>query len=209
MIRIVALISTYIIQVLTAACALALPAYFFKVLFGSWAVGFVVGAAFLIAFETVKRVMSNNAALSYYKKGAVSVLGALGVISVIAASVAWSYFGTPILVREFSPMPAEPNYQAIIAHFDSLKADAKAYWNAVKTGYLLKANDVHRRNNWKGVTTRDARATQLEMERKAAEAQDSLNKALVVIHAKQAETIQDAKEQYKDSTVSAAAEQCR
>ena len=58
-VRLVALLSSFFIQAVTAFCALALPAYACKVLFGSWVVGFAVGFVLLLAFESIKANFGN------------------------------------------------------------------------------------------------------------------------------------------------------
>jgi hypothetical protein len=205
-VRLAALLSSFFIQAVTAFCALALPAYACKVLFGSWVVGFGVGILLLGAFEVIKRMVTNNTILSYYRKGTFPALGSVAVLLFLAASVASSYFGTPILVKEFAPMPAEVNESALKAHFDTLKSEAVAYWSTVKSDMQAKAVAVHKQNNWKGVTTRDARNTQLSFESKAAAAQDSLNSALASIAAVQGSTISEYKETYKADLTQAKSE---
>ena len=205
-VRLAALLSSFFIQAVTGVCALALPAYACKVLFGSWIVGFAVGVLILGAFEVIKRMVTNNTILSFYRKGTFPALGSVAVLLFLAASVASSYFGTPILVKEFAPMPAEVNESALKAHFDTLKSEAVTYWGAVKSDMQDKAVAVHKQNNWKGVTTRDARNTQLSFESKAAAAQDSLNSALASIAALQQATLSEYKETYKTDLASAKAE---
>ena len=205
-VRLVALVSSFFIQAVTAFCALALPAYACKVLFGSWVVGFAVGFLLLGAFEAIKRMITNNTILSFYRKGTFPVLGSVAVLLFLAASVASSYFGTPILVKEFAPMPAEVNESALKIRFDSLKSSAVAYWSTVKSDMQSKAVDIHKRNNWKGVTTRDARKTQLALESKAASAQDSLNSALASIAMQETSTLNRYKETYKSDLTQAKAE---
>jgi hypothetical protein len=205
-VRLAALLSSFFIQAVTAFCALALPAYACKVLFGSWVVGFGVGILLLGAFEVIKRMVTNNTILSYYRKGTFPALGSVAVLLFLAASVASSYFGTPILVKEFAPMPAEVNESALKAHFDTLKSEAVTYWSTVKSDMQAKAIAVHKQNNWKGVTTRDARSTQLVMEAKAAAAQDSLNSALASIAAVQSSTISEYKQTYKADLTQAKSE---
>ena len=202
-VRIAALLSSFFIQAVTAFCALALPAYACKVLFGSWVVGFGVGILLLGAFEVIKRMVTNNTILSYYRKGTFPALGSVAVLLFLAASVASSYFGTPILVKEFAPMPAEVNESALKAHFDTLKSEAVAYWGAVKSDMQDKAVAVHKQNNWKGVTTRDARNTQLSFESKVAAAQDSLNNALFQIGESERLTIEGNKAFYQSDFIKA------
>lgn len=168
--------------------------------------GFIVGALLLFAFESIKRLVTNNTILTYYRKGVFSWLGGLAVIAFLTASVASSYFGTPILVREFAPMPAEVNEDAIKSRFDSLKSAAVTYWGAVKSDMQAKAKDVHSKNNWKGVTTRDARNTQLSFESKAAAAQDSLNKALAVLASQEGSVLSEYKDKYKADLTQAKSE---
>jgi hypothetical protein len=218
-VRLAALLSSFFIQAITAFCALALPAYACKVLFGSWIVGFGVGILLLGAFEVIKRMVINNTTLSFYPKiernaknevvgithssAGTKASGAFLVVLFLAASVLSSYFGTPILVKEFAPMPAEVNESALKAHFDTLKSEAVAYWSAVKKEMRDEADSVHIKNKWMGVTTRDARSTQLALERNAAAAQDSLNNSLFQIGESERLTIEGNKAFYQSDLIKA------
>lgn len=198
-VRSLSLVSTFILQTITAFCALGLPAFGVYVLFGSWYVGFAVGAVLLLAFESIKRIIVNNSVLSYYRRGRVSVISAAGVLLCLAASIGSSYFGTPILVQEFSPAPESVNKSAISSRFDSMRVATVAYWQGVKSEHLSKAEEIHAQNNWKGVTTRDARGTKLALEHRAVAAQDSINTTLANIAALEAVTLQEAEASYKDA----------
>jgi hypothetical protein len=202
-VRLAALLSSFFIQAITAFCALALPAYACKVLFGSWIVGFGVGILLLGAFEVIKRMVTNNTILSYYRKGTFPALGAVAVLLFLAASVLSSYFGTPILVKEFAPMPAEVNESALKAHFDTLKSEAVAYWGAVKSDMQAKAVEIHKQNNWLGVTVKEARTAQLAIEAKATAAQDSLNNSLFQIGESERLTIEGNKAFYQSDLIKA------
>lgn len=184
--------SAYLIQILTAALAVAVPAYCVKVLSGSWALGFALGGVILLTFEAVKRLLVNNTALSYFKTKRLSFAGVLSVIIVVGLSVASSGFGTPILVREFSPGPPPVKEAEIVARFDSLRAAAGVYWLDVKKEALSKAAEVHKQNNWRGVTVKAARSTKLGLERQAAAARDSLSSSLSSIALQEAEALSKA-----------------
>jgi len=172
MARLVSVIS-FIIQVGTAACAVSFLAYGGFKMFGSWPLGITVGVITVGVFEIAKRMMSNKTAKYHYQgrmaHGMKAVLGAF-----IGASISMSYFGTPLVVQQFAPMPESATRSEVVAHLDTLEQKAIAPWLAMQETAKQKAKDIHKQNNWKGVTTRKARPAQLAFEQQIAKAQDSV-----------------------------------
>jgi len=183
--RLAMLPTSYLIQVITAVLACALPAYAVQVLTGSWLYGFLAGGVIMFIFEYIKRTIVNNTVLTYFQGKGISIVGSLAVLAVLCLSVASSGIGTPILVENFAPMPDKPLENEVIRKYEAAKDSTKAYWSEVEKSALLAAKEVHSKNNWKGVTVRGARATVLGFKDQAKAAKDSLTKALSFLTAKQ------------------------
>ena len=192
--------TSYLIQLITAVLACALPAYAVQIITGSWVYGFAVGAVLMFVFEYIKRAIVNNTAVGYFNKGTVSFVGIVAVLLVIGLSVASSGIGTPILVENFAPMPVQPSQEAIKAPYADRKAQAVQYWQEVKESALSKAKEVHSKNNWKGVTVKGARSSVLAYEMQAKASTDSLNAALAKIEAEQSAELSKANEDYISAT---------
>ena len=183
--RLAMLPTSYLIQLITAVLACALPAYAVQVLTGSWVYGFAVGAVIMLLFEYIKRTIVNNTVLSYFNGKGISIVGSLAVLSVLCLSVASSGIGTPILVENFAPMPETPNESIIVDKYKTAKDSTKDYWSSLESSALIAAKEVHSRNNWKGVTVKGARSTVLGFKDQAKAAKDSLTKDLSLLTAKQ------------------------
>ena len=183
----------FLIQLITATLAVALPAYLVKVISGSWLLGFIIGGAVLVLFEILKRIIVNKTIVEVFKmkrEGRTPIAGIALVGLILAASVASSTFGTPILVEEFSPVPAPFNEEAVLVKYDSLRAEASVYWQEQKKAAESKAKDIHSRNSWKGTTVKAARASVLALEDQAKATTDSLNNALAGIAVAEAKALE-------------------
>ena len=184
----------FVIQLITAALAVALPAYGIKVITGSWILGFLVGGIVLAIFEIVKRLVVNKTMLQLYrnkleaKKAPVAGFALVAVI--VAASVASSTFGTPILVEEFSPVPAPFNEEAVLIKYDSLRTEASLYWQDIKKESLAKSKELQSKTTYKGVISWKAQSGIMKIEEQAAATVDSLNNALAVIAVAEAKALE-------------------
>jgi hypothetical protein len=174
---------TYLLQIITAALAVACPAYCVFVLSGSWLAGFLIGGLLICCFEYFKRHIVNNAVLSYFKRFALSTYSILILLAVTSVSVAFSCIGTPIIVSEFSPKVKQAEKSAVIAPFLDQEKQAAKYWQGVKKDAEQKAAQVFSQNNWRGVIVKAARKEKLAFDMQAKAAQDSLNNALAAIQA--------------------------
>jgi hypothetical protein len=201
----VAIAGTFV-QIVTAVLALALPAYAFKVLFGNWIAGFVVGSILLAFFESVKHLTVNKVAVKFWGKGRIDMPLTAFVLLILCASVSSSYFGTPILVREFSPKPVKPIESDIVKAFDSSKVTLTAYYTGQKADFEQKAAAIFSANSWKGTLTREARPAQLEMQKGAKAAADSLTAGLARIEAQKEAAIASAMSDYNKAVQRSASE---
>lgn len=192
--------TTILLQVLTGFLAVSFVAYGVKLLSGSWSLGFIIGASLVFVFEYFKRSIVDNTSANAVKKRSISLFGVAALLLFTSASTISSYFGTPIIVEEFAPMPAKVNEAAIFARYDSLREEAEAYWLSEKEAALALAAEVHKKNNWKGVTVRAARSTELKFKEAAKSATDSLNSRLAAIGAAEASTLNKAEEEFITAT---------
>ena len=192
----------FLIQLITATLAVALPAYLVKVISGSWLIGFIIGGVVLLAFEAVKRVVVNKTTIQYFRakgEGSFKFGGVVLVALILAASVASSTFGTPILVEEFSPLPKAVDEEAILAVYDKKREEASGYWQKQKEEATAKAKDIHKKNNWKGITVKAARSSILVLESQAKASVDSLNTSLAGIAVAEAEALNKAEAKYSEA----------
>ena len=176
---------SFMLQVGTAAMAGYFVYYYSHKLFGAVAASVAVAVVLVASFETAKRIWFNKASKFYYQ-GRFSSKHKLIIGSFITGSIVMSFFGTPLAVQDFAPRPSAPVRSAVVAQLDSLEAEAAHPWIEMSTTALVKAEEVHQKNNWKGVTTRAARDEQLTFESMAAKAQDSIAQVTAAFAAKKA-----------------------
>lgn len=198
--RLAMLPTSYLIQVITAVLACALPAYAVQILTGSWAYGFLAGGVIMFIFEYIKRTIVNNTVLTYFQGKGISIVGILAVFTVLFLSVASSGIGTPILVENFAPMPDKPLESEVIRKYDAAKDSTKAYWSEVEKNAISERDTVIKKNNWKGVVVQAAQATVAQLNKQVHNASDSLTKALSLITAKQDSELTKLWDSYETDT---------
>ena len=166
-------IVSFILQMGTGLMAGFFFFYGMQKLFGSFAVAIVCAAVFVIAFETVKRLLFAKASKFYYQERLKMGLK-MSVCAFIVASISMSFFGTPLAVQMLSQKPSSPIMADVIAPLDTMERQAVAGWIEMADVAAKKAEDIHKKNNWRDVTTRAARPVVLQYEQQRAKAQDSI-----------------------------------
>lgn len=189
-------IFTPIAQIISAALAVGVPAYFGKVLFGSWLIGLSAGLVAIVLFELMKRNLVSTAAKLYYKNELSTKLKLI-VLSFALSSIIMSGFGTPILVKEFAPIPEAPTEAQIVGTLDSMAAAQIARFEGIKTEARQAATRVHAQNNWKGVTVTAARGNILQLEQQAKAASDSIAAISTKAHSDRAEALATAQAEHQ------------
>jgi hypothetical protein len=192
-------------QFVSAALALGVPAYFGKILFGSWLIGLSVGLVFVVLLELMKRNIAGTAAKFYYMNELSTKLK-LSVATFTVASIVMSGFGTPILVKEFAPEPLPPTEAEILGRIDSTRDAQLAFFLEQQKTATTAANKIHSQNNWKGVVIKEARSNVLGLEAQAKAAADSLSTYAARFETERATAWATAQEQHKKSTVERKAE---
>jgi hypothetical protein len=87
-----------------------------------------------------------------------------------------------------------------------LEAEAASPWMGMSAMAKDKAKQIHKQNNWKGVTTRAARDEQLAFESQVAKAQDSVAQVRSVFAAKKAALWESSQRAHKEELETAEAE---
>lgn len=193
-----------IVQVVTAVCAAALPAYAVQLLTGSWQWGFFVGTILIGAFEVLKRMFVDGATQDFYANGKLGFLNVVGFIAFGLASPASSYFGTPILVEEFAEMPTT-TVDSIVQRFDSTAAKLESFWTKQQKEATGQADLVHTNNkatNEQGqvVTAYRVAPVETSLRNVARSAMDSLGQQLSQLEARKAKAIEQASKEHKEAT---------
>lgn len=106
-VRYVALAASVILQLITAACAIAGPAYLVKMLFGSWPAGLFVGCIVMLLFEFSKRAIVSIKMKQFVKTRRLGVFSWAALLIVSGLSILSSFLGTPLLVQELALQPSE------------------------------------------------------------------------------------------------------
>ena len=183
--RAVVVVLSFILQLGTGSMAVYLAYWGAHKLFGNFAAAVTAGVVAVGIFETCKRIWFSKATKFYFQERLTGkhkfIIGAF-----ITASITMSFFGTPLAIQDLAPRPSAPVRSEVVAQLDSLESEAVAPWKAMSATALVKAEDIHKKNNWKGVTTRAARDEQLKFESMAAKAQDSLASVSATFAAKKA-----------------------
>ena len=82
-------------------------------------------------------------------------------VFLVALSVASTYLGTESTISFYKKKPVLHNLELIAAKYDTIQSDNTKDWTAKATVFLAAAEDIHKKNNWRGVTSRSARASVL------------------------------------------------
>ena len=171
--QIAVIILSFILQAGTGLMAIYGAYWLAFKMFGQMEAAITAGVLAIGLFETIKRIWFNKAAKFYYQ-GRMTAKHKSIMVLFITASILMSFFGTPLAVHDLAPRPSEPVRSVVVAQLDSLEAEAVSPWVDMAVSAKVKAEDIHAKNNWKGVTTRAARDEQLTFEAQYAKAQDSL-----------------------------------
>ena len=119
-------------------------------------------------------------------------------VFLVALSVASTYLGTESTISFYKKKPVLHNLELIAAKYDTIQSDNTKDWTAKATVFLAAAEDIHKKNNWRGVTSRSARASVLANKESAKNMQDSLIKYQAIIATKKDKAIQQAEQ---DNTI--------
>lgn len=171
---------TPVAQLVSASLALGVPAWISRALFGNWLIGIIAGLIVITIFELMKRNIAATAAKHYYKNELSTKLK-LSVAAFMFGSIVMSGFGTPILVKEFAPVPKLASDVDIVGKLDSAHSAQLAHLEQVKADAKRSAAQIHSQNNWKGVTVTAARGNILSLEQQAKAASDSIT-SLIISH---------------------------
>ncbi len=199
------LLLSFILQIGTGLMAGYFAYYGAFKLFGHFTAAIVAAVVAVGVFETAKRIWFNKAAKFYFqerlKRKHKNIIAAF-----ITASILMSFFGTPLAVQQFAPRPPAPVRSSVVAQLDSLEAEAASPWMGMSAMAKDKAKQIHKQNNWKGVTTRAARDEQLAFESQVAKAQDSVAQVRSVFAAKKAALWESSQRAHKEELETAEAE---
>lgn len=199
------LLLSFILQIGTGLMAGYFAYYGAFKLFGHFTAAIIAAVVGVGVFETAKRIWFNKAAKFYFQERLTAKHKAIiGVF--ITGSILMSFFGTPLAVQEFAPRPSEPVRSEVVAELDSLEQEAVSPWMAMSATAADKAKQIHKQNNWKGVTTRAARDEQLVFESQVAKAQDSIAQVASIFAAKKAALWESSQRAHSTDLQSAEAE---
>lgn len=115
-------------------------------------------------------------------------------VFLVALSVASTYLGTESTISFYKKKPVLHNLDLIAAKYDTIQSENTKAWTAKATAFTAVAEDIHAKNNWRGVTSRSARGAVLANKESAKNMQDSLIKYQAIIATKKDKAIQQAKQ---------------
>ena len=113
-------------------------------------------------------------------------------IFLVSLSLASTYLGTESTISFYKKKPVLNDTEAIAAKYDTTQSNNTKFWSAKSSAFLAAAEDIHKKNNWRGVTSRSARGAVLANKESAKNMQDSLIKYQAIITAKKDNAIQQA-----------------
>ena len=113
-------------------------------------------------------------------------------VFLVALSVASTYLGTESTISFYKKKPALHNLDIIAAKYDTIQSENMKDWTAKASAFTVAAEDIHKKNNWRGVTSRSARGAVLANKESAKNMQDSLIKYQAIIATKKEKAIQQA-----------------
>lgn len=172
--------SSFLLQVLSLVTAVTLIAYWVKVACNSWVVGFITGGIILFLLELLKRFLVGKAVQGALQFNRYASFAGFFALVFSAASITFSTFGTPIMITEFGAGPTLKDTSTLSINHQNQIASINAFWMPQIEKAEKDAKDTHKKNNWKGVTTRSARPTVLRYQQQAQGYRDSLNNALAI-----------------------------
>ena len=115
-------------------------------------------------------------------------------VFLVALSVASTYLGTESTISFYKKKPVLHNLDLIAAKYDTIQSENTKDWTAKAAAFTVAAEDIHKKNNWRGVTSRSARGAVLANKESAKNMQDSLIKYQAIITAKKDNAIQQAQQ---------------
>lgn len=115
-------------------------------------------------------------------------------VFLVALSVASTYLGTESTISFYKKKPVLHNLDLITAKYDTIQSENTKFWTDKATAFLAAAEDIHKKNNWRGVTSRSARGSVLANKESAKNMQDSLIKYQAIIATKKDKAIQQAEQ---------------
>ena len=113
-------------------------------------------------------------------------------VFLVALSVASTYLGTESTISFYKKKPVLHNLDLIAAKYDTIQSENMKDWTAKASAFTVAAEDIHKKNNWRGVTSRSARGAVLANKESAKNMQDSLIKYQAIIATKKDKAIQQA-----------------
>lgn len=159
---------------------------------------FTVLVAVLVGIEyTKERVLVNmNKIRIVNKKKKVRIPTKrlyLAFFTLMCLDVCFGFFGSSHIVNRFLPVKGVVEISSLDTVFAKREAmDTMQLFNS-KASFIAKAAEIHEKNQWLGVTVKDARQAQLDMENRAAKVQDSILAVLSVIGAEKRQAASELK----------------
>jgi len=176
------------LAVLSVILALGTPLLFAEKMPSISAIVFFIGVCILVGIEFAKeKTLKNmNKIRIVNKKKKVQIPTKrlyLAFITLMCFDVSFGFFGSSHIVDTLMPVQGIVETSSLDTVFAKREAlDTMQLYNS-KASFVAKAAEIHTKNHWQGVTVKDARAAQLEMEVRAAKVQDSILSVLAVISA--------------------------
>jgi hypothetical protein len=185
-------------QLASLLTALTLPASWLYSVCYNWPLSFSVVFLFMLLLEIIKRFVASRSIKNGYQFKRWFSFGIVGAIFLSFISILSSTLGTPILIREFGATPplVDTSGMALILQEEQNKINA--FWSPQIVEAKQGAEDTHKANSWKGVTTRSARPIVLEYKAKAQKYQDSLNTSLTLLASNYSNGLLSIENQNKD-----------
>jgi hypothetical protein len=150
---------------------------------------FIIAVGALILLEFLKRLSYNEYNRQRNSTENISKSILIFCLTFAGLSVGSSYVGAPYAVEFFAAPPVLVDTSEINNNFDARVLASASYWSGLSASAKLRADDIHKKNNWLGVTVKGAREAE-QNERKLITAfSDSLTRAASIIRTDQRSTV--------------------
>lgn len=169
----------FLMQMLSAFTATAAAVFFVYVFCGSVVWGFVIGGLFMLLIEALKAKTWSIFFHNFLQFRRANALAFGFALAAAALSGFLSFYGAPRFVDQFSPAAAALDIDSIKSIKKNGEDSIRQHFSSIADTLEGTANKVHDQNNWKGKTTRDARAHVVALRSAAAATRsDSVNAAV-------------------------------
>lgn len=183
---------SYLLQVLSALLAAGGVLVLSQMFAASFVIVGGITVILLLLLEAAKRLSYDTLNTQRIAGEKINKAVLLFCVLFAGCSVLSSKLGAPYTVEFFAVAPSIADTSAIKAEAQIKATASAAYWQQLSNQAKAEADRIHAANNWRGVTSRNARPAQLAAVQRAAAYKDSLIKSAQIIQADLRQNIKKA-----------------